>query len=409
VVITRGFRDDPHLDLLDEAQWRLEVDLSEEQWLEATRLVAIGFGGWVTILQPPWYGSDERPTRWEVLQWREDENGEEVDRAKKAISVSEALDVVPARFHAWAIDTTAEALEALEEVDPELGSVEAEPSLDDGAAMLAEISTLRAELAAARDRREELRRRRECFYGHLYIYEFSPDTDLFWRIDTVAGEAEWLIVRDADEKDDRFARVLIPPDELTEWRWTQLRDPEAGGEYMTPSEALVKVPREFRGWVAAKTYEALQRARHSLYELSGRTLVDTDDLARMVRLARHAQRLASLAQGSDVAYLGAPEIDEEDLVTGTRSPDGRMILLFTASWGHVLAGHPEMEDHLDMVMKTLEDPEHREPDQRVGRERFFRRGGPEAWMRVVVELDGHIDRVITAFPQANPPQNWRHG
>jgi hypothetical protein len=72
-----------------------------------------------------------------------------------------------------------------------------------------------------------------------------------------------------------------------------------------------------------------------------------------------------------------------------------------------MMGHPEMEDHLDTIVKTLEQPEHHEPDPRIGRERFFRRGGPEAWMRVVVQIDGLIDRVVTAFSQANPPEYWR--
>ena len=66
-----------------------------------------------------------------------------------------------------------------------------------------------------------------------------------------------------------------------------------------------------------------------------------------------------------------------------------------------------MEEHLEAMMEVIEDPEHREPDRRPGRERLFRRGGPEAWMRVVVEIAGPIDRVVTAFPQANAPDRWR--
>jgi hypothetical protein len=403
MVVTRGFRDDPNLDLLDEMDWRLEIYLNEEKWLESAQLTATGFGGWVTVIDPPVFGEREGHTRWEVRQWREDEDGDEVDRAKKLLPVSEVVDAVPARFRGWVIEVTAEALGDLEEMasgDPGL-------DLDDGATRLSEVSTLRAELAAAQDRREDLRRRSQRFYGDIYIYEFSPDTDLYWRIDIVADGSEGLIVRDVEDVDDRFARVLLPPDVRTEWRWTQLSHPQDGGEYLTPGEAAVKAPRTFRGWIAGKTYEALQATRHALFQLGGRTLADTEDLAEMTRLARHAQRLSSLAQASDVGYPGAPEVEEEDLVGGARSPDGRGILLFASSWSHILAGHPGMEDHLDMVMQAIEEPEHREPDQRVGRERFFRRGGPEAWMRVVVEMSGPIDRVITAFPQANPPERWR--
>jgi hypothetical protein len=68
-----------------------------------------------------------------------------------------------------------------------------------------------------------------------------------------------------------------------------------------------------------------------------------------------------------------------------------------------------MKEHLEAVMEVVEDPGHREPDVRVGRERFFRQVGPETWMRVVVENAGAIDRVVTAFPQANPPDRRRSG
>jgi hypothetical protein len=52
---------------------------------------------------------------------------------------------------------------------------------------------------------------------------------------------------------------------------------------------------------------------------------------------------------------------------------------------------------------------HREPGPRAGRERYFARGGPERWIRVVTELDGDADRVVTAFPQVNDPRDrgWR--
>lgn len=47
----------------------------------------------------------------------------------------------------------------------------------------------------------------------------------------------------------------------------------------------------------------------------------------------------------------------------------------------------------------MSEPEYREPDLAVGRERLFRRGGPERWMRVVIDLE----QIITAFPQTNDP------
>jgi hypothetical protein len=402
VVITRGFSDEPHLDLLDECSWMLKVILDEETWLDTTSLSAFSFGSWVTVFQPPWFAERGFPPRWEILQARKNDEDEEVDRAKKSVSVSEVLDLVPSRFHAWVVETSEEAIGALEEVGPE--DLEGmDPGFDDGAAALSHLSKLKSELVAARDLQQDLRRRRERLYGDVYIYEFAPETDLYWHIEE---SSEWLLARDASEGDDRFARALIPPDESTSWRWTSAADPDRGGEYLDPVEALAKVPHEFRGWVVAKTYEALQRARFALFDLARRSLTDTDDLVRVGRLAAHAQQLSGLSQRT-IPYPGAPPVDEEDAVGATFGQDGRAVLLFSKTWSHILEGHPEMEEHLDAMMEVVEDPEHREPDQRAGRERLFRRGGPEAWIRVVVEIVGPIDRVVTAFPQANAPDRWR--
>ncbi len=394
----------------------LSVELDEEWALDATRLVATGFGGWVTIFQPPLpldddleeisgFASGWIATDWQVLQWREVPDGGQTDRARAAIALKDILDVVPGRFHDWVMGTTEEALRTLEELVPQLGSPDGDLLIDDGAAMLAGISTLRSQLAEGRERSNELRRRRERFYGQLHLYDFAPDAELYWRLDLAADGVEALIVRPAEESDDRSARAFLPPDEVTEWRWTKPESPDDGGKYLTPSEVLARIPPQFHGWVAARTHEALQRTRHTLHEMAGHTLMDHEDLARMSKLAQHARGLI----GGSQAWGGpnaASEIDESPIAEA-RSPEGRLVLLFASAWQHIVDGHPEVEHHLDTVVETLRQPEHREPDSRVGRERFFRRGGPEGWMRVVVQTDGLIDRVVTAFPQVNPPERWR--
>jgi len=58
---------------------------------------------------------------------------------------------------------------------------------------------------------------------------------------------------------------------------------------------------------------------------------------------------------------------------------------------------------LGEILLTIEQPSHREPDPIPGRERLFRHGGPEGWIRVVVEFHGDFDRVVTAFPQTGHP------
>jgi hypothetical protein len=69
----------------------------------------------------------------------------------------------------------------------------------------------------------------------------------------------------------------------------------------------------------------------------------------------------------------------------------------------VVHEHPELEGLLADVLDTIAAPDHREPDPRPGRERYFRRHAKRGWIRVVTEFGGTADRVVTAFLQENPP------
>ncbi len=103
---------------------------------------------------------------------------------------------------------------------------------------------------------------------------------------------------------------------------------------------------------------------------------------------------------------GATWADDETLAE-TGDPHGRRVVLLGRTWAHILDGHPEMADYLDNVIDTVAHPEHHEPNRRAGRLRYFRRAGPERWIRVVSELSGDHDRIVTAFPQSNDPAGWR--
>jgi hypothetical protein len=94
-----------------------------------------------------------------------------------------------------------------------------------------------------------------------------------------------------------------------------------------------------------------------------------------------------------------------DIIAKTRNPEGHLVELDQAAWDHVLAEHVEMKDYLAETMAAITAPDDREPDVRAGRERYFRRGGPLRWIRVVTELSGSVDRVVTAFPQSNDPRS----
>lgn len=91
---------------------------------------------------------------------------------------------------------------------------------------------------------------------------------------------------------------------------------------------------------------------------------------------------------------------ESPLVATTRTPEGHEIVLTAMRWAKIIEGHPEMADHLERILQTVSTPDHREPDPDVaGRERMFLRGGPERWMRVVID----VEQIITAFGQSNDP------
>jgi hypothetical protein len=95
------------------------------------------------------------------------------------------------------------------------------------------------------------------------------------------------------------------------------------------------------------------------------------------------------------------------LIAETQNPEGRSVRLESRTWNHVVERHPAMANCLDETMNAIALPSYREPDPRVGRERYFGPGGPQGWIRVVTELVGDVDRVVTAFPQRDPPTQGR--
>ncbi len=101
---------------------------------------------------------------------------------------------------------------------------------------------------------------------------------------------------------------------------------------------------------------------------------------------------------------------QRNVIAEARNPEAHLIQMDEGAWRHVLEQHVEMRDYLEETMAAVRAPDHREPDARVGRECYFRRGGPLRWLRVVTELtDAGTDRVVTAFPQSNDPKTvvWK--
>lgn len=94
------------------------------------------------------------------------------------------------------------------------------------------------------------------------------------------------------------------------------------------------------------------------------------------------------------------------------NPDGVRVLLFEKTWSrHILSPmrHPELAPHLDGVLATVASPDHREPDDRPYRERFFKQDvGPSRWLMVVVDFEEEPARIVTAFSYGHgrSPRGW---
>jgi hypothetical protein len=59
------------------------------------------------------------------------------------------------------------------------------------------------------------------------------------------------------------------------------------------------------------------------------------------------------------------------------------------------------------VMEVLSAPDHRRPDPRAGRERYWRQGlGPSRWLLVVVDFTAASARVVTAYANRDDPPGW---
>ncbi len=106
-------------------------------------------------------------------------------------------------------------------------------------------------------------------------------------------------------------------------------------------------------------------------------------------------------------------MSDRAVLARTATPDGMAVVLYEDTWReHVLdppTGHPELRSNLDAVMATVATPDHREPDVRAGRERFFKRDvGPSRWLMVVVSFEQEPARIVTAlgYGHGRSPAGW---
>jgi hypothetical protein len=100
---------------------------------------------------------------------------------------------------------------------------------------------------------------------------------------------------------------------------------------------------------------------------------------------------------------------DEQVLAELADPDGRSVVLLERIWeSKITRDHPELRDHLQEVLTTVEDPDHAEPDPRAERRRYYRRRlGPSRWLLAVVSYEQQPGRIITAVATRKDPKRWK--
>jgi hypothetical protein len=116
-------------------------------------------------------------------------------------------------------------------------------------------------------------------------------------------------------------------------------------------------------------------------------------------------RLGLVVRGGDQPL----RVSADELLAELRNPDGRSVVLLERIWeDKITRDHPELRAHLEHVLATVTEPDHAEPDPRVGRRRYYRRRvGPSRWLLVVVSFEQQPGRIITAVATRKDPKRWK--
>jgi hypothetical protein len=90
-----------------------------------------------------------------------------------------------------------------------------------------------------------------------------------------------------------------------------------------------------------------------------------------------------------------------EIVLRTRTPDGDEVILSALVYAKILEEHPAVAD-LELIARTIREPDVRRSDPRPGRERFFRRER-ELRLLAVVDFNGVPAIIVTAFSTDRSP------
>ena len=97
----------------------------------------------------------------------------------------------------------------------------------------------------------------------------------------------------------------------------------------------------------------------------------------------------------------AVTMDDMEVVLRTRTPEGVEVILSALVYAKILEEHSAVAD-LDLIDRTIREPDERRPDPRPGRERFFRREG-DLRVLAVVDFEGVPAIIVTVFSTERSP------
>jgi hypothetical protein len=98
---------------------------------------------------------------------------------------------------------------------------------------------------------------------------------------------------------------------------------------------------------------------------------------------------------------GADSIVGVEVVLRTQTPEGIEVVLPALVYAKIVQEHAAVAD-LELIDRTVRQPDERHPDPRPGRERFFRHEG-RLWVLVVVDFVGVPAIIVTVFSAERPP------
>jgi hypothetical protein len=95
----------------------------------------------------------------------------------------------------------------------------------------------------------------------------------------------------------------------------------------------------------------------------------------------------------------------DDLMAAMSDSWGRAVWLTEERWRHIVAGHREVERHLEALEQCVQTAEKRSKGRYPGAEKLWVQNvGPSKWFCVVVRYEGRTGIIKTALPVRRGPR-----